>query len=76
VSSAKQLEQWLYSIIADEDRRKNLGEIAKNYIYQSAGSSRLIAFKILNKLKKLKNKILLTLTYQPFRHKTKSKNNG
>ncbi|MCE5304787.1 hypothetical protein LLG34_03685 [bacterium] len=53
VSSAKQFEQWLYSIIVDEDSRKNLGEIAQNYIYQSAGSSRLIAFKILNKLKKI-----------------------
>jgi len=54
VSSSKHLEQWLYSLIIDKEKRNYLGEIPKNHIYQSAGSSRLITLKLLNQLDKLK----------------------
>lgn len=54
VSSPKHLAPWLYSIIIDNEKRKSIGEILKNYIYQSAGTSRLISIKLLNKLEKVK----------------------
>ncbi|HOV92044.1 MAG TPA: glycosyltransferase N-terminal domain-containing protein [Candidatus Kapabacteria bacterium] len=54
ISSPKYLTQWLYSLIIDKEKRNSLGEIPKNHIYQSAGSSRLISLKLINQLDKLK----------------------
>ena len=54
VTSSEQFEKWLYSLITNNEKRNTLGETLMNYIYQSAGSSRLISIKLLNKLEKLK----------------------
>lgn len=55
ISSHQQFEKWIYSLVTNQEKRNLLSETLTNYIYQSAGSSRLISIKLLNKLEKVKD---------------------
>ncbi len=50
INNAKELEDWLKLLIVNKEYRKDLGRIAKEYVYNSAGSSKIVTDKIIKYL--------------------------
>lgn len=48
IKNEKELTDWLKFLILNYDFRKEYGRIAKEYVYNSAGSSKLVVDKIIN----------------------------
>lgn len=48
VKNAKELADWLKFLVLNNEFRRELGRIAKEYVYQSAGSSKIVTDKIIN----------------------------
>lgn len=48
VRNAKELADWLKFLILNNEFRSELGRIAKEYVYHSAGSSKIVADKIIS----------------------------
>lgn len=48
VKNQKELTDWLKFLILNTDFRKEYGRIAKEYVYNSAGSSKMVADRIIN----------------------------
>ena len=50
VKDTNDLYNWLYEVLIDKDKRFSMGTISKKYVYDSKGSSAIIALKILESL--------------------------
>jgi 3-deoxy-D-manno-octulosonic-acid transferase len=50
INNTKELEDWLKLLIVNKEYRKDLGRMAKEYVYNSAGSSKIVIDRILDYL--------------------------
>lgn len=56
INNTKELTDWLKFLILNDEFRRELGRIAKEYVYHSAGSSKIVVEKIISILYSQNNK--------------------